>query len=49
MWLQYEKTDKLADIVNEYNNKYNSTTKMKLVVVDSSTNINPGVKIMKKT
>ena len=49
MWLQYEKTDKLTDIVNEYNNKYNSTTKMKLVVVDSSTNINPGVKIMKKT
>ena len=49
MWLQYEKTDKLADIINEYNNKYDSTTKMKIVVANSSTNINFGVKIMKKT
>ena len=29
--------DKLADIVNEYNNTYHSTIKMKFVDINSST------------
>ena len=36
--------DKLADLVNEYNNTYHSTIKMKPVDVKSSTYIDFGVR-----
>ena len=40
--------DKLADIVNKYNNTYNSTIKMKPVDVKSSTYIDFGKNINKE-
>ena len=39
---------KLADMVNEYNNKYHSTTKMKSVDIMSSTYIDFGIENNKK-
>ena len=38
-WLQYQNIDKLDDIVNKYNNTYQSTIKMKPVDLKSSTHI----------
>ena len=38
--------DKLEDIVNECNNKYHRTIKMKLVNVKDNTYINFGITIM---
>ena len=38
-WLQYQNIDKLDDIVNKYNNTYQSTIKMKSVDLKSSTHI----------
>ena len=40
--------DKLDDIVNKYNNTYNSTIKMKPVDVKSNTYIDSGKKINEK-
>ena len=40
--------DKLDDLVNEYNNKYHRTTKMKLVDVKENAYINFGKEVYDK-